>query len=97
MAALLDAAYQQLGVPIEPRHEAPTRLNLIANAVPAPFAAAMALPPPPPHRYPARIKHVAKPTARVVSGHGKAAAGGKIIRLLPRGGREARRVLNDAG
>ena len=37
MASLLDAAYVQLGVPVQPRREAPNRLNLVA-ATPAPAA-----------------------------------------------------------
>ena len=38
MAALLDNAYQQLGVPIAPTRDAPGRLNLISNAQAAGFA-----------------------------------------------------------
>ena len=77
MAALLDAGYQQLGVPIAPRREVPGRLALVsatptAGLPPVVLPAGLGLPPP--RRAGAAASqrpHAGRPTARPA--HGKPA------------------------
>ncbi len=106
MAALLDTAYEQLGVPIAPRREPPGRLNLISNAQAAGLAslalpAGLTKPPPrkafakPPPR-PAKVqaKAPAKPAAVRAA---KPAPAAKALKAPSRGRAEAKRGADGAG
>ena len=102
MAGLLDAAYQQLGVPIAPRRELPGRLSLIATAAaggpPPLLPAGLALPPPSrrasarPLPQPPRPAKAAKQS--VTRGR---SAPGRTLKIPPRARNEAKRTSIEAG
>lgn len=75
MAALLDSAYQQLGVPIAPRHEVPGRLNFVTGPPVVGYAAPI-LPAgiaslPSQHRGASRALPLPPKPAKARAGHGK--------------------------